>query len=88
DIPTAKELGYDVSIGTWRGYGVPLGTPKEIVDYLEKTLIDAAKSPAFVKFMNDTQNDIDLYTSAEYAVKLKEDDEQFKKLIIDLGLDQ
>jgi tripartite-type tricarboxylate transporter receptor subunit TctC len=29
DVPTTKELGYDVSVGTWRGFGVPLATPRK-----------------------------------------------------------
>ncbi len=86
DIPTAEELGYKVAVGTWRGYGVPKATPKEIVSWLEKTFTDAAKSPNFVKFMKDTKNDIDLLSSGDFAKKLAADNELFKKLISDLGL--
>ena len=86
DIATAKELGYDVAIGTWRGFGVPQNTPDEIVNWLEKTFTDAVKSDSFVKFMKDTQNDIELLSSQEYAERLKKDNEMFKKLITDLGL--
>ncbi len=88
DVPTAKELGYDVSIGTWRGFGVPKGTPPEIVSWLETTFTEGAKSEQFVKFMKDTQNDIEILSSKEYAERLVRDDAMFKKLIIDLGLNQ
>ncbi len=41
DTPTAKELGYDVEMATWRGVVVKAGTPDDVV----KTLRDAfAKS--------------------------------------------
>ena len=86
DVPTAKELGYDVAIGTWRGFAVPLQTPAEIVSWLEKTFTDAVKSDAFVKFMKDSQNDIELLSASEYAARIKTDNEMFKKLINDLGL--
>ncbi len=86
DIATAKELGYNVSVGTWRGFGVPLKTPDDIVAWLEKTFTDAAKSPAFVKFMKDSKNEIDILSSADFAKKLATDDGLFKKLITDLGL--
>jgi len=34
DVPTTKELGYDVTFGIWRGLLVKKGTPPEIVKYL------------------------------------------------------
>ena len=43
DTPTAKELGYDVEMATWRGVVVKAGTPDDVV----KTLRDA-----FAKSMN------------------------------------
>ncbi len=88
NIPTAKELGYNAQVGTWRGFGVPLNTPKEITDYIEKAFMDGAKSAQFVKFMKDTQNDIDLLDSKAYGEKLAVDNEMFKKLMTDLGLAQ
>ena len=50
DTPTAKELGYDVEMATWRGVGVKAGTPPEIV----KTLRPApGKTAAHVEFTRD-----------------------------------
>ncbi len=86
DVPTAKEAGYDVQIGTWRGLGVPKGTPKEIVAFLEKTFTDGVKSEKFVKFMKDTQNQIELLNSKDYGAKMARDNEMFKKLMTELGL--
>jgi len=34
EVPTTKELGYDVTIGSWRGFVVKKGTPQEVKDYL------------------------------------------------------
>ena len=31
DVPTLRELGYDWSIGGWRGLALPRGTPPEVV---------------------------------------------------------
>ena len=86
DVPTAKELGYNVSVGTWRGLAVPLGTPDTTVAFLEKTFTDAANSEAFKTFMAKTNNDIDLLSSSAYAQKLKVDNELFKKLITAINL--
>lgn len=88
NIPTAKELGYDVAIGTWRGLGVPKDTPQPIVDQITKIFTDAAKSEAFVKFMNGSNNIIDILDSAAYGKKLAADNDMFKSLIEELGLKQ
>lgn len=88
NIPTAKELGYDVAIGTWRGLGVPKDTPQPIVDKITSIFTEAAKSEAFVKFMNGSNNIIDVLDSAAYGKKLATDNEMFKTLISELGLKQ
>lgn len=86
DVPTAKECGYDVSIGTWRGFAVPKDTPDDIANELYYLLSKASGSMDFVKFMVDTNNTIDILNSQEFAERTKTDDEQFKKLISSLGL--
>ena len=49
DAPTFKELGYDMVEGTERGVAVPPGTPKEIIDKLEKVFLEICKDPAIVE---------------------------------------
>ena len=51
DVPTFKELGYDVVEGAYRGLAVPPGTPKEIVDILYKACLAANEDPKFAKTM-------------------------------------
>lgn len=86
NVPTAKEKGYDVQVGTWRGFGLPKGTPKEICNYVENALMKGAKSEKFVKFMKDTQNEIELLDSKAFGEKMARDNEMFKKLMTELGL--
>ncbi|HZJ88018.1 MAG TPA: tripartite tricarboxylate transporter substrate binding protein [Sphaerochaeta sp.] len=88
NIPTAKELGYDVAVGTWRGFGVPKGTPTAIVDKLYQIFSKAAASDAFVNYMNSTNNEIDILDGPAYGKKLAVDNDLFKTLIEDLGLRQ
>ena len=38
DVPTLKESGIDFTYGSYRGIGVPAGTPDEIVQYLSDTM--------------------------------------------------
>ncbi len=88
NIPTAKELGYDVAIGTWRGFGVPKNTPQPIVDKIYSIFNEAVKNPTFVQYMANTNNIIDVLDGAEYGKKLAVDNAMFKALIDELGLKQ
>lgn len=49
DVPTAKELGWDVEMATWRGVAVKAGTPKPIVETLRKAF---AKSMSHKIYQN------------------------------------
>jgi tripartite-type tricarboxylate transporter receptor subunit TctC len=43
DVPTFKELGYDIVGGAFRGVAVPLGTPQAVVDKLAEAYTAANK---------------------------------------------
>jgi tripartite-type tricarboxylate transporter receptor subunit TctC len=43
DVPTFKELGYDIIGGAFRGVAAPLGTPQAVVDRLAKAYTEANK---------------------------------------------
>jgi tripartite-type tricarboxylate transporter receptor subunit TctC len=43
DVPTFKELGYDIIGGAFRGVAAPLGTPQPVVDRLAKAYTEANK---------------------------------------------
>ncbi|MBI9094039.1 MAG: tripartite tricarboxylate transporter substrate binding protein [Sphaerochaeta sp.] len=88
DVPTAGELGYDVVIGTWRGYCVPVGTPQATVEFLTESIMKAVKTDTFIKFMKNTNNDIEIIGTAAFAEKLQRENEFYEKLIKKIGLAQ
>jgi tripartite-type tricarboxylate transporter receptor subunit TctC len=45
DIPTFKELGYDIEGGGWYAAYAPAGTPAPIIDRLSKSIIAALNEP-------------------------------------------
>jgi tripartite-type tricarboxylate transporter receptor subunit TctC len=47
DVPTARELGLDVSLEAWRGIAAPKGTPGQIVAAYEAAIRDTVASPEF-----------------------------------------
>jgi putative tricarboxylic transport membrane protein len=52
DVPTFKELGYDVVEGAYRGVAAPPGTPDEIVKYLANVFEKVMKDPEVQKKMD------------------------------------
>lgn len=67
DVPTFKELGYDIIGGAFRGVAAPLETPQPVVDRLAKAFTAANKQIS--------QKQIDLgfvmtYSTGDDAVKL------------------
>jgi len=48
DVPTAKELGYDVVASQWMGVLAPKGTSPEVVDTIAKALGKMVKDQSFV----------------------------------------
>jgi tripartite-type tricarboxylate transporter receptor subunit TctC len=52
DVPTLKEKGIDLSIGTWRAIGAPAGTPDEAVKVLHDAFAKGMQEKSFVDFMN------------------------------------
>lgn len=51
DVPTFKELGYDMTATIDRGVGVPPGTPQKIKEVLEKAFMKIANDPEIRKQM-------------------------------------
>lgn len=45
DVPTFKELGYDLEASAWYALFAPAGTPKELIDKYAKAAIDVVHSP-------------------------------------------
>ena len=45
EVPTTKELGYDIDITGWMGFGTPAGVPKERLEILFKAFKDAHQNP-------------------------------------------
>jgi tripartite-type tricarboxylate transporter receptor subunit TctC len=45
DIPTFKELGYDIEGGGWYAAYAPAGTPAPVVNRLSKAIIDGLNAP-------------------------------------------
>ncbi|NLJ81001.1 MAG: tripartite tricarboxylate transporter substrate binding protein [Firmicutes bacterium] len=81
DVPTLKEQGIDWSAGTWRGFGVPRGTPAEIVEVLEAALTKVAKSEEFADFMGKTGFGVYLRSSEEFMEYMREQNDTWRDVL-------
>jgi len=48
-VPTARELGLDVSLEAWRGIAAPKDTPKSVIEAYEAAIKDTVASPEFTQ---------------------------------------
>jgi tripartite-type tricarboxylate transporter receptor subunit TctC len=81
DVPTFKERGVDVAIGTWRGLMLPKGTPPEIVkrwsELTRKVVADPKYQETLKKLnVNSIYEEGDAFTAV-----MKQDNEVFKRLV-------
>lgn len=70
DAPTLRELGYDIHIGTGRGFAMPAGVPKEAAAHMEAVLERVYKSPAWKEFSEKNMFENLWLGSADYAKHL------------------
>ncbi|MFC4166870.1 Bug family tripartite tricarboxylate transporter substrate binding protein [Teichococcus aestuarii] len=86
DVPTFRESGTDLAIGTWRGIFVPKRTPAEVVETLRQVARRTAEEQAFrdtLKKLNLTWAYLD---GPQFAEQVKAEDATFKALMTRIGL--
>lgn len=80
DVPTAKEMGFDWTSSVWRGIALPTGVSDEVVKYFDATITKVMADPEYVKTMGNLGIPVAYLKSAEFAEKIKEKAEVYKKL--------
>lgn len=78
DVPTAKELGYDVVAGSSRGYSGPAGMPEEARQHLIEAFTRVMENPEFQEAAAAQAINIDFIPGDEYAAFLKSQEEEFR----------
>src|SRR5580693_436565 len=66
DVPTMKELGYDLEFYLWVGLFAPKGTPEPIVNRIRAFTREAAATAKFREFMANIGQDVDYQDQAEF----------------------
>ena len=67
DVPTMKELGYDIEYYLWVGMFAPKGTPDNVVKYLRDVLNKAAHTDQFKTAMTNLGQDLAYLDQPDFA---------------------
>jgi tripartite-type tricarboxylate transporter receptor subunit TctC len=84
EIPTMREQGYNMVVGSWQGLFVPQGTPQPVVNRLFKVGHEMMKDPQVVKRLGESG--IEIVTSkspADFVAFVKAETERYGKAIKD-----
>lgn len=87
EVPTMREQGLNMTVGSWQGLFLPKGTPQPIVDRMFKVGVQMMKDPGVVKRLGDSG--ITIVTSkspADFTAFVKAETARFAKAIKDAGL--
>jgi tripartite-type tricarboxylate transporter receptor subunit TctC len=86
DVPTAKELGYDVALDMWRGIALPKGTARPIISKLQDAIKVTVDSQPF-KDAGKAIGFVPAYLPADdFSKVIASDDAKLAQLMTDLGL--
>ncbi len=66
DVPTFKELGYDIEFYIWAGMFAPTGTPEPILRKLRETVRQAVQEPDFKAAMSKLETPIAYLDAPEF----------------------
>jgi tripartite-type tricarboxylate transporter receptor subunit TctC len=86
--PTFKELGFDVTLGTFQALVAPPGTPAAIVEAFAEAVRRAMGEPSFISLVEETGNTIEYEGPERFAADLREKFEKNGELVKALRLSE
>lgn len=85
DVPTMKELGYDLEYYLWVGMFAPKGTPEPIVKYLREAFAKAAHSDQFKAAITNLGQELAYMDQPEFAKFWDEDAKRIEQAVQTIG---
>lgn len=85
DVPSLKELGYDVEYSAWAGLVAPRGTPTHILKILGDAVRQAVKEPEVVTASQKLQTPIAYQDAEEFNAWWRKDAEKLAAVIKQIG---
>ncbi|TMN21716.1 tripartite tricarboxylate transporter substrate binding protein [Lentibacillus cibarius] len=82
NVPTFKELGYDlIGNGAWFGFMAPKGTPDKVVNKLDKTIKNALQDDEVKKQFENAGLPINYLNNEEFTDKVKKENKKNAEVI-------
>lgn len=88
DVPTARELGYDLQILAWGGIGAPADTPEEVVNTLAGAFETVVASEEFRQTLESSGNQPVYKGPEEFTEYARSQSDQFSEIIPALEISQ
>ena len=86
DVPTLRELGYNIHAGSGRGFGMPAGVPKEAAATMEAALERAHKSPVWEEYATKNMYENTYMGSAEFSKYLASHLQEIGDFMVAVGI--
>lgn len=87
NVPTVKELGYDVVQIMWRGISVPPGTPEEIITFLEDGFLKTCNDPEFQADLRKAGGTPSCMNRKEFTKFYEEEFKSYSAIVKELGIE-
>ncbi len=85
DVPTMKELGYNIEYYLWVGMFAPKGTPPAAITYLRNVLKQAALTEQFKTSMTNLGQDVEFLDQPEFAAFWDADAARIEDAVREIG---
>ena len=86
EVPTARELGVNVTLDAWRGIAAPRGTPPQVVRQLESAIRITASSSEFVSQSEKLNVRPAFLPAEEFSALVAKEDAELSRLMQQIGL--
>jgi tripartite-type tricarboxylate transporter receptor subunit TctC len=86
EVPTARELGFDVALEAWRGIAVPKGVPASIVATLESAIKQTVESPEFTQGTHKLYVRPAFLSAQEFGELIAREDAQLARIMQAIGV--
>ena len=87
DVPTIAEAGYEgYEALNWYGFLAPRGTPKDIIDRLNREIVKALANPQAVAALHKTGTEPKSSTPDEFAQYIKREYDTWGKVVKEAGI--
>jgi tripartite-type tricarboxylate transporter receptor subunit TctC len=85
DVPTMKELGYNLEYYLWVGLFAPKGTPDTIITYLRDNINKAAHSPQFATALTNLGQELAYLDQPEFKAFWDADTKRIEEAVKQIG---